>query len=181
MSSFSKLPDWLHTSNTSKTKKHISKNCGPHLSLHSSQVEWAWLPTSPSSHQTASQIQFFAVTSTNSPCPQLCREPKSSRCTLVTIICRSTQLLGHQPRAGVGACSESFCARWTLMGESEKEPVPVFSVCPCRVLGNPREYSFPRSSGRSHPPLPGPVRASFYTHSVASVEVKVMKMHVPNN
>lgn len=48
------------------------------------------------------------------------------------------QLLGHQNRAGIGACSESFCARWTLVDESEKEPVPVFSVCPTQGPGKPK-------------------------------------------
>lgn len=104
---FSKLSDWLLTSILQILKSILKKKI---LATSESQLltGGSCLLTFLPSYEIASQIQFLTVTYMNSPCPQLCREPKWSRCIRVSIICRATQLLGHQPQAGIRTCSESF-------------------------------------------------------------------------
>lgn len=62
--------EWVHflsfqTGSTPSTLQRLKR----HLSLHCSQVDWAWLLTSPSSYQMASQVQFFCCNLYELPLP----------------------------------------------------------------------------------------------------------------
>jgi hypothetical protein len=142
----------------------------------------------------ASQIQFLAAAPVKHcselPLPQLCREPRSSRCILGYNYLRiypairppapgwKRLVLSHSSVLGEATSS----SQRTRNSESEKQ------ACPC-VFGCPTEGSYETQKTKPFPAIlrkitalpPACPRASFLYTISSFVAIRVIKMHVPYN